>query len=214
MSLLPDESRNETDIDKIFSYIYADLVSIYPSNDPFRIFLQYFQPLFDLTLGVAYIIEEDIIAASCLLEKQKNGLEGLLKTLKNSWWLNCEHCEPCKELKDSIPHISESKSCLNIPIKVVGCFQKNDTVRDYCSEEKIGSFLLFSRLQPIEDIKEHISRHVKACFLQQTARESFLSNTNNQHNCFFPEKSCNGKGPGPLNKIGEKLCKRRAVKKI
>ena len=82
MSLLPDAPRDKTDIDVIFSYIYADLVSIYPSNDLFRIFLQYFQPLFDLTLGAAYI-EEDIIATSCLLEKQKNDLKRLLKTSKN-----------------------------------------------------------------------------------------------------------------------------------
>lgn len=208
MSLFPNASRNEKDIDEIFSHIYSDLISINPSNDPFRIFMQYFQPLFDLTLGI-FFTERDFIATSCLSSNQKDLLKNFL-TSKNTTpttWSNCEECksESCRELKNNIFQIEEAKSCLIIPIKAEGCIHETNGNHSYCSEKLIGAFYLFSRLPEQSNTLDYISRHVTANFLEQSARGTFLSAEN--YGCRSGKPICNKNGIGPLNKVGKKLCK-------
>lgn len=208
MSLFPNASRNEKDIDEIFSHIYSDLISIHPSNDPFRIFMQYFQPLFDLTLGI-FFTERDFIATSCLSSSQKDMLKKFV-TSKNTTsitWSNCKECknESYRKLKNNIFHIKEAKSCLIIPIKVEGCITKINGTHNYCSEKLIGSFYLFSRLSEQSNTLDYISRHVTASFLQQSARGTFLSAK--KHGCNSGKPICNKNGIGLLNKVGKKLWK-------
>lgn len=135
MSLSFDEPRDKRDVDKIFWYIRSDLFSIHPSNDKHRIFLQYFQPLFDLTLGIAYQINNKIIASHYLPPENEN----ILRTVFNKFvldqqplWLPCAYWDTYNSLKQSnFPYIEDSKSCLIFPIP-----GSNDK----------SSFILFSRL--------------------------------------------------------------------
>ncbi|MBC8487223.1 MAG: hypothetical protein H8D45_14435 [Bacteroidetes bacterium] len=208
MSLIPDTSRNEKDIDEIFSHIYSDLISIHPSNEPFRIFLQYFQPLFDLTLGISFT-ERDFVATSCLVPSQKQILQRFAtSTNKTSiTWSNCEECktESCRELKNNIFHIKDAKSCLIIPIKVEGCISEINGTHNYYSEKLIGSFYLFSRLPEQSNTLDYITRHVAASFLEQSARGIFLS-AEKCGRC-SGKPICNKNGIGLLNKVGKKLWK-------
>lgn len=207
MSLFPNAPRNEKDIDEIFSHIYSDLISIHPSNDPFRIFMQYFQPLFDLILGI-FFTERDFIATSCLSSSQKDMLKNFL-TSKNTTSITWSNFKECKSLSyeelNNIFHIKEAKSFLIIPIKVDGCITEINGTHNYCSEKLIGSFCLFSRLPEQSNTLDYISRHVTASFLQQSARGAFLSAE--KHGCSFGKPRCNGGGIGPLNKVGKKLWK-------
>ncbi len=210
MSLFIGCARNEKDIDVIFSYIYSDLTSIHPSNDPFKIFLQYFQPLFDLTLGLAHI-QENIISTGYLSISQENGIKNLIESKTAKEWLLCNECPSvkCIELKKSIHYLNDAKSCLILPIKVEGCSVGNEAAgnRCYSPEKELGSFILYSRIGtqiPIKDICDYLCRYITACFLQQSASREFLDGV---HSCLFSKLVCDGSGIGPLNKIGKKYCR-------
>ena len=139
MSLSFDKSRDKGDVDKIFWYIRSDLFSIHPSNDKQRIFLQYFQPLFDLTLGIAYQKNNKIIASHYLSPKD----ETVLKTFFNKYVLNQQplwlSCDTYNSL-EYLPYIKDSKSCLIFPIP----------------SNVEGFFVLFSRLSKENNDKEFL----------------------------------------------------------
>lgn len=153
MSLSFDKPRDEGDVNKIFWYIRSDLRSIHPSNDVHRIFLQYFQPLFDLTLGIAYQINNKIIASHYLSPKDEDVLEPFFnKYVSNqqTLWLSCDTYNSLK----CFPSIKDSKSCLIFPIP-----GSNDK----------GSFILFSRLikeDHAEKFLDSINSQIADCIKQ------------------------------------------------
>lgn len=134
---LNSKIRDEKDIDLILWYIKSDLNSIHPSNDSVRILLQYFQPLFDLTLGIAVSVNNEIIASNYLTSENKDALQSNFnESLKNQLlWSNYAESDIYKNLRQAkLPYIDEAKSILIIPI-------------EKCFRESIKAlFILFSRL--------------------------------------------------------------------
>lgn len=135
---LNNKIRNEKDIDLILWYIKSDLNSIHPSNDYIRIVLQYFQPLFDLTLGIAVSVNNEIIASNYLTSENKEILQSNFnESLKNQLlWYNCAESDIYKNLNQAeFPYIDEAKSIIIIPIE---------------KESIEATFILFSRLTKID----------------------------------------------------------------
>lgn len=214
MGLSRGEARNKEDVDEIFSHIYSDLTSVHPSNECFRIFFQYFQPLFDLVLGVVCLKinkKENIIATSYLDSQMLDELKKVCDTALESHEPVCvafEDCEHCKQLKQKgVYHVDRGNSCLILPVWIEGC----TCSRVYYKGCWIGSFVLFSRLSkerfgdPEKPLLDHISRQITASFLQQGARNEFLLRTE-RHNCVHQKPVCDGTGAGPLARVGAELC--------
>lgn len=194
----PNNKRKEQDVDEVFSHIYYDLLSIHPSNEYFRIFLQYFQPLFDLSFGIVFLNSGETIISSYYLSSEN---EQILKKFHAKFkdqlkCLNCRNWESNSLLQ--FPYIADAKSCLIIPIVINGCFKS------------VGSFYLFSRLESggftCERFLDYIYRQIKACILQQSARVNFLLN-NEKYQCTTNQLLCKGEGFSDLNKFGTQLCK-------
>ncbi|MBF8275357.1 MAG: hypothetical protein HW390_430 [Candidatus Brocadiaceae bacterium] len=192
----PNNKRNKQDIDEIFSYIYYDLLSIHPSNEYFKIFLQYFQPLFDLSFGIVFLNSGATVISSYYLSSEN---EQILQTFYTKFNDKLERFN-CSNWKShglqQFPYIADAKSCLIIPIVINGC------------SKLAGSFYLFSRLKSggfNKGLLDYIYRQIKACVLQQSARVNFLLNNDN-YRCTTNHSLCNGEGFSVLNKFGIQLC--------
>jgi len=224
MPLFFDDSRNKRnkqDIDEIFSYIYSDLTSIHPSNEYFRIFLQYFQPLFDLSLGLVYLQNnENIISSYYLSSKNELVLKKFFKKINNKKFFECSNWETYELPVDQFPYIADAKSCFIFPIKINGCFQESGNYYYDDNDPIKGHFYLFSRLElntfVYEEFFEYTCRQITACFFQLESRAAFLFNVEKNHcNCILENTSpvCNEKGLGLLNKVGTEICKIISVAK-
>ncbi len=218
MSLFLTEKRNKSDIDEIFSCIYTDLTSIHPSNEYLGIFLQYFRPLFDLTLGVA-CFNGKITSTNYLSDDAKDALKQQTKSLRNNFSriTLCTDELPSTVKSELSPFIEECSSCMYIPILIEGCSDRqikpsaghislscrgneNDIERKkkrlYNKHE--GSFILLPRLKNDQfkddgchgnNFFDYVLRHVTASFLQQSARYYYLLNTSElQHTCYFKDQ--------------------------
>ena len=211
MSLFFDDSRNKQDVDEVFSHIYYDLLSIHPSNEYFRIFLQYFQPLFDLSFGIVFPNFGDAIIPSFDLPfEEKQILRGFHESFKIKMepaYFNCSNWD--RHGLQNFDYIVDAKSCFIIPVKIIGCFKKSGKY-NYKGSLNVGSIYLFSRLKldkfDFNNPLEYIYSQVSACFLQQSARAKFLINSEKyQRTCILKEPICDGKGLDLLNKAGTQL---------
>lgn len=210
MTLFRDSLRDEKDINEIFSYIYTEFTSLHQNNEPLRILLQYFAPLFDLALGAVVFNKKNIKPLITYpLYNQENiayvwDSINKVKPNENPKWINLQN-QYLQTILEKYNKIKpEIKSFCMIPIKGIECIQNDRPSNPII----IGWFALFSRL---EKDKFHccnrflkvIQHNITASFLQPTARLDFLYKGNSKHIDQHIHKKISDKKCNCLNKVGD-----------
>lgn len=221
MPLFSSESqRDESDVTETFFYIYSELTAKHQSNEPLRVFIQYFIPLFDIALGAVVFNKEDIKPLITYPLSQKYDILSVWSSVsefhRSSAWIDPNNLTVKsildKYANDSYNIKSEAKSFCAIPIRITGCFRHGETSKPVFKDVVIGIIAIFSRLDKekfvaANDFLKTVQCNITASFLEPSERRNFLSGRSHKK-CIHKgmKKACRGNGIGPLNKMGILIC--------